>query len=88
MKILITILTTTIVVLFALQNFEHVPIYFFNAKPVQIRLFFIIIFSGVIGWLIRFITGVQREENLKKRFKMLVSEYKKMKAGHTQEEDL
>ena len=80
MKILFTVLITTIVVLFAFQNFEHVPIYFFTAKPVSIRLFFVIIFSGVIGWVIRLMTGIQREEQLKRRFKMLLTEYKRVKA--------
>jgi uncharacterized integral membrane protein len=80
MKILFTVLITTIVVLFAFQNFEHVPIYFFTAKPLEIRVFFVIIFSGVFGWVIRLMTGIQREEQLKRRFKMLLTEYKRVKA--------
>ena len=80
MKIVFTIVSTSIVVLFALQNFDHVSVYFFTSKPVSMRLFFVIIFSGVIGWLMRYMTGIAREEELKKRFKMLLTEYKRVKA--------
>jgi len=79
MKILLTIVITTVIILFAMQNFGHVPINFFGGTPLYIRLFFVIIFSGVIGWLIRFITGMQREEELKRRYRVLLGEYKKLK---------
>ncbi|MCG8634111.1 MAG: hypothetical protein MI863_09805 [Desulfobacterales bacterium] len=81
MKIVITIIITSVVVLFAMQNFDHIPIYFFSSTPVNIRLFFVICFSGVIGWMIRYITGIQREEALKKRFKVLLAENKALRAG-------
>ncbi|VEN74111.1 Magnetosome protein MamL [Candidatus Desulfarcum epimagneticum] len=87
MKIIFTIIITSIVVLFALQNFDHVTVYFFTSKPVSIRLFFIIIFSGVIGWLTRYIVAIQREEEFKKRFKMLLTEYKRLKAGLPDDND-
>ena len=80
MKVIFTIILTSIVVLFALQNFEYASLYFFAPKPVRIRLFFVIIFSGVIGWMLRYITAISREEELKRRFKMLLAEYKRIKA--------
>ncbi|HIJ79393.1 MAG: hypothetical protein OEY01_10575 [Desulfobulbaceae bacterium] len=86
MKILVTIVVTTVVMLFAMQNFGHVPINFFGSKPLYIRLFFVIVFSGVLGWLIRFITGMHREEELKRRYRVLLNEYKRLKAQVSQED--
>lgn len=87
MKILLTIIITTVVVLFAIQNFGHVPINFFGGKPVYIRLFFVMVFSGVIGWLIRFITGMHREEEIKKRYRILLAQYKKVNSKTAGDED-
>jgi hypothetical protein len=47
----------------------------------------VIIFSGVIGWVIRLMTGIQREEQLKRRFKMLLTEYKRVKVKLPDDED-
>ncbi len=88
MKILLTIFITTIVVLFALQNFNHVPIFFFVSKPVHIRLFFLIIFSGVIGYLIRFITSIQREEYLKRKLKKVTMEYSRVKESLLENDEI
>ncbi len=41
-RTLTTVALTVLAVLFAIQNFEHVPLYFFWGKPVQIRLIFVI----------------------------------------------
>ena len=71
MKILLTIILTTIVVLFALQNFDHTPIYFFAGKPIHIRLFFVIAISMVVGYLIRYVIGLHREDEIKKKYRIL-----------------
>ena len=66
-KTITTISITVIVGLFAMQNFDHVPVYIFSGKAVSIRLIFVIAISGVIGYLIRHFVGIAREERLKKQ---------------------
>lgn len=72
-----TIAITVIVVLFGMQNFDHVPIYFFLGKAVHIRLVFVIAISGVIGYLIRSIIGIGREERLKHRLQAILRQQKR-----------
>jgi len=67
-----TIAVTVIVVIFGMQNFDHVPIYFFLGKPVHIRLFFVIAIAGVTGYVIRSLTGIGREERLKRKLQALM----------------
>lgn len=71
MKVTLTIIITTIIVLFSIQNFDHVSLFVFSGKPIQIRLVFVIAISGLIGYLIRYVIGIQREEELKKKYRML-----------------
>ena len=68
-KTITTIVLTVIAVLFGLQNFDHVPLYLFWGKAVQIRLIFLIAISGVAGYLIRHFVGIAREEALKKKLR-------------------
>lgn len=62
-----TIILTVIVVLFSMQNFNHVPVYIFSGKAVNIRLIFVLAISGVAGYLIRHFIGISREERLKRQ---------------------
>ena len=71
MKIVTTIVLTTVVVLFAVQNFDHVALYFFGGKAIQIRLIFVIAISGIGGYLLRYIIGINREEEIKKKYRIL-----------------
>lgn len=66
-KTVTTILLTVLAVLFAMQNFDHVPIYFFWGKPLNIRMIFVIAISGVSGYVIRHLVGVGREEMMKRQ---------------------
>ncbi|MEI6126268.1 MAG: lipopolysaccharide assembly protein LapA domain-containing protein [Pseudomonadota bacterium] len=66
-KTIITIVVTIIGVLFAIQNFDHVPVFFLFGKAVKIRLIFVIATAGVLGYLIRHFIGIGREEQLKHR---------------------
>jgi uncharacterized integral membrane protein len=68
----ITITITVIVMFFAMQNFDHVPIYLFFGKPVLIRLFFVVAIAGVLGYLIRSIIGIGREERLKRKLQVML----------------
>lgn len=54
-------------VVFSIQNFDHVPVYIFWGKAVNIRLVFVVAIVGVTGYLIRHFTGIGREERLKKQ---------------------
>ncbi len=86
MKIIITIVITTVCILFGFQNSDHVQLYFFVGKPVQIRLIFVIALAGICGYLIRYMIGIQREEDSRKKYRLLRLEEKKRKY-HTTNED-
>jgi uncharacterized integral membrane protein len=75
MKIIITIILTTLVILFGAQNFDHTAIYLFNGKPTHIRVIFLISIAGAIGYLIRYLTSVHNEEQLKKSHRHLQIKY-------------
>lgn len=66
-KTITTVVITALMVLFGMQNFDHVPVYFLVGKAVSIRLIFVILIAGTIGYLIRHFSGIHREEALKKR---------------------
>ena len=53
-----TIILTVIGVLFGMQNFDHVPVYIFWGKAIQIRLIFVVAIAGVAGYLIRHFIGM------------------------------
>ena len=67
-KTMTTIILTIIGVLFGMQNFDHVPVYIFWGKAINIRLIFVIAISGVGGYLIRHFIGMAREDTLRRRF--------------------
>ena len=66
-KTIVTVMLTVIGVLFGMQNFDHVPVYLFWGKAVNIRLIFVIAIAGVGGYLIRHFTGIAKEDALKRR---------------------
>ncbi|HIJ58068.1 MAG TPA: hypothetical protein HPP41_00165 [Deltaproteobacteria bacterium] len=70
-KTLTTIILTALVVLFGVQNFDHVPVYIFWGKALNIRLIFVVAIAGTGGYLIRHFVGLKREERLKRQFRML-----------------
>ena len=91
-KTIATIILTVIAVLFGIQNFDHVPVYFLWGKGVQIRLIFIIAVAGVGGYLIRHFIGISREEAMKRRLKAVMMNAvnhprKKKKADALEEEE-
>ncbi len=66
-KTVTTIIITALGVLFAMQNFDHVPVYLFWGKALQIRLVFVIAIAGIGGYLIRHFIGMAREDGLKRK---------------------
>ena len=66
-KTVTTIVLTGFGVLFGMQNFDHVPVYLFWGKAVNIRLIFVIALAGIGGYLIRHFIGIAREDGLKRR---------------------
>jgi len=66
-KTIVTVILTVIGVLFGMQNFDHVPVYLFWGKAVNIRLIFVIAIAGVGGYLIRHFAGIAKEDALKRR---------------------
>ena len=69
-KTLTTIIATAVVVLFGIQNFDHVPVYIFWGKMVNIRLVFVIAIAGTGGYVLRHFVGLRREEGLRRQFQM------------------
>jgi uncharacterized integral membrane protein len=70
-KTMTTIVLTVIGLLFGMQNFDHVPVYIFWGKAIQIRLIFVVAIAGVGGYLIRHFIGMAREDALRRRFMSL-----------------
>ena len=66
-KTITTIVLTAIGVLFGAQNFDHVPVYLFWGKAVNIRLVFVIAIAVIAGYLLRHFTGIAREDALKRQ---------------------
>jgi uncharacterized integral membrane protein len=70
-----------------MQNFAHVPIYYFGGKPIHIRLIFVIAISMGFGYFIRYITGITKEEELKRKCRELMAKNNKTKRGISQEDE-
>ena len=91
-KTITTIILTAVAVLFGMQNFDHVPVYIFWGKAINIRLIFVIAIAGVGGYLIRNFIGIAREEALKRRLQVVKmngvnnGRRKKKKADYHEEE--
>ncbi|MBF0202806.1 MAG: hypothetical protein HQK67_00525 [Desulfamplus sp.] len=66
-KTITTIIVTIIVVLFSIENFDHVPVSFVVGKPMDIRLIFVISIAGVVGYLIRHFSAIATEDRLKRQ---------------------
>ncbi len=86
-RTLTTVALTVLAVLFSIQNFDNVPLYFFWGKPIQIRLIFIIAVAAVIGYVIRHYIGIVREEALKRRLKAALKMNSDLKANNDPDKD-
>ncbi|MBF0226384.1 MAG: hypothetical protein HQK76_13095 [Desulfobacterales bacterium] len=70
-KTIVTIILTIVVMLFAIQNFDHVPLYIFTGKAINVRLIFIIAIAWIGGYLNRLFIGIAKEERLKRDLQLL-----------------
>ena len=86
-KTIMTIILTVIVVLFAMQNFDHVPVYIFSGKAINIRLIFVIAIAGVLGYLVRHIVGIGIEERLKRQIQIMKRAKNNGRKGNSALED-
>ncbi|MBF0228359.1 MAG: hypothetical protein HQK63_02005 [Desulfamplus sp.] len=80
-KTIMTIIVTILVVLFSIENFEHVPVSFIAGKPVNMRLIFVITISGIIGYLIRHFSAIATEDRLKRQLQHLLKRRNSVKNG-------
>ena len=78
-KIISTVILTALVVLFAVQNFDHVPVYVFWGKALNIRLIFVVAIAGVGGYLVRLFIGLGREDKLKRQLHASLKRHRSMK---------
>ena len=73
MQVLFTIGIIGILVVFGLQNSEHVPISFVIGSPTKVRLVFLLLTSAAIGFLLSHIRSLSREIRLKKKIRALAA---------------
>ena len=73
-NILITMVIAGLLVLFGLQNSEHVAVSFIVGSPVQIRLVFLLAMAAAFGFLLSYIQGLGREIKFRKQLRKLAGQ--------------
>lgn len=71
-KVLMTIGATAGLIVFGLQNCEHVPVSFVIGSPTKVRLIFLLLIAGSAGFLFSYIQGLNKEIRLKKEIRRLL----------------
>ena len=74
-KILGTIAGSGVLILFGLQNSDHVPVSLIFGSPTKVRLIFLLSVAAVFGFIISYIRGLRREIELKKQIRQLTDVY-------------
>ncbi len=72
-KILITIAITGVLVLFGMQNSDHVPVSLIVGSPVKVRLVFLLGVAAASGFLVCYFQGLGKELKLKKENRRLAN---------------
>lgn len=70
-KILLTIAVTGLLLLFGMQNSDHVPVSLIVGAPTKIRLVFLLVIAAACGFLVCYVRGLGREIRLKKEVRRL-----------------
>lgn len=70
-KILITMAMTGLLVLFGMQNADHVSVSFIFGSPVKIRLVFLLAMAAACGFLLSYIQGLSREIKFRRQIRKL-----------------
>lgn len=71
-KILITIGATALLILFGMQNSDHVPVSLIVGGPTKIRLIFLLLIAAACGFLACYVRGLGREIRLKREIRRLL----------------
>jgi len=72
-RFLLTAGITTLLVLFGMQNFDHVMVSFIIGGPKSVRLCFLLCVAAGCGFLVSYVQGLMKELRLKKEIRRLLS---------------
>lgn len=72
-KVVLVMVATALLVLFGIQNSDHVAVSFVIGGPKQIRLIFLLLIAGTVGFLLSYVFGLSREIQLKKEVRRLIA---------------
>jgi uncharacterized integral membrane protein len=70
-KILLTAAATVLLVLFGMQNSDHVPVSFIFGGPSKVRLIFLLVLAAAFGFVVAYLIGLNRELKLKRQIRKL-----------------
>ena len=65
-KMILTAATIGILVIFGMQNSDHVPVSLIIGPPIKIRLIFLLLIAASCGFLVAYFTSMVRGMKLKK----------------------
>ena len=68
-KILMTFALIALLVIFGMQNSDHVVVSFIFGGPVRVRLIFLLLIAAAGGFIAAYIKGLGREIRLKKQIR-------------------
>ena len=71
-KVLLLMLATAALVLFGIQNSDHVAVSFVVGGPKQVRLIFVLLIAGTAGFVLSYIFTLNREIRFKKEVRRLI----------------
>lgn len=86
-RILLTIVATSLLVVFGMQNSDHVPVSLIFGSPIQIRLMFLLSLAAIAGFLVSHILGLSKEIQLKKQIRRLQVIYQAELAKRRHQDD-
>lgn len=75
-KIVMTASATLFLVLFGMENSQHVPISLIIGSPTQVRLIFLLAIAAAAGFLVAYIRGLFREIRFKKEIRRMIKAHK------------